>query len=227
MKNNVLRWVRRSTGFTLIELLVVVGIIGILAGMLLPTLATAREKARRASCLANLKGIGTAVQMYADDHEGAMPQSEYAVLTRYHLWIGDYEDPSWNGYKGFGKLIEFGYVQPRIFYCPSIKHPIMTGVNDPEEGAQNCGVIGKHARCLYGFRTVQEDGLPTRLADCQKPHAIASDWWFLLWSLTGHQTHDDGMNVVYTDGGAKYVKALPGLINTITSNGWAYLDANH
>jgi prepilin-type N-terminal cleavage/methylation domain-containing protein/prepilin-type processing-associated H-X9-DG protein len=67
---------RRRKGFTLIELLVVIAIIGILASMVFPVFARARESARKAVCLSNVKNIALAVQMYLTDNNDTLPTSE-------------------------------------------------------------------------------------------------------------------------------------------------------
>ncbi|MGM0491747.1 MAG: DUF1559 domain-containing protein, partial [Armatimonadota bacterium] len=71
----------RRTGFTLIELLVVIAIIAILAAILFPVFARAREKARQTSCLSNVKQLMIGVQMYAQDYDERLPRHGFPRWT--------------------------------------------------------------------------------------------------------------------------------------------------
>ena len=103
---------RKRDGFTLIELLVVIGIIGILAGLLLPALSKARERGRAVKCLNNAKQVGLAFQLYIDDHE-LIPPGRIDGFTQWDLCVGMYAG---------GKE---GALSPQarteLFMCPSVK----------------------------------------------------------------------------------------------------------
>jgi prepilin-type N-terminal cleavage/methylation domain-containing protein/prepilin-type processing-associated H-X9-DG protein len=100
------------SGFTLIELLVVIAIIAILAAILFPVFAKAREKARQASCESNLKQLGLAALMYAQDYDEKVPCTE---------------PPCWPANANYGPSAWwFALIQPyvkntQLFNCPSDK----------------------------------------------------------------------------------------------------------
>jgi prepilin-type N-terminal cleavage/methylation domain-containing protein len=89
----------KKNGFTLIELLVVVAIIGLLAAILFPVFARARENARRASCASNLKQIGLGLMQYIQDYDEAYPFKTWAKdVEPYIKDTQVYNDPSGNRY---------------------------------------------------------------------------------------------------------------------------------
>lgn len=106
----------RRRAFTLIELLVVIAIIAILAAILFPVFARARENARRASCLSNVKQMGLGMMMYAQDYDETLPPALYAMSTPY-----SYPDNVvWNtGFLYWPQLIYPYTKSVQIYYCPS------------------------------------------------------------------------------------------------------------
>jgi prepilin-type N-terminal cleavage/methylation domain-containing protein len=124
---------KSHAAFTLIELLVVIAIIAILAALLLPALSSAKERAKRISCLNNLKQMGTAEFLYAGDFNDKIPPSAYNPLTpgtagnyvAYLLYpdigTGGVLVPGTDQATNHGSFIVTGYVKTgQSYYCPSV-----------------------------------------------------------------------------------------------------------
>lgn len=128
-----LRIRRLAVGFTLIELLVVIAIIAILASMLLPALSRAKDKARTTKCFSNLKNLGLATQMYADDFNDFVPGDTFAGGYFFATLLASYvAGPQIDR----TKLLDPNYVHEiykkiPVYQCPSV--PVARKVSDKRE----------------------------------------------------------------------------------------------
>jgi prepilin-type N-terminal cleavage/methylation domain-containing protein/prepilin-type processing-associated H-X9-DG protein len=186
-------------GFTLIELLVVIAIIAILAAILFPVFARAREKARQASCLSNVRQIDVAIQSYTQDYDEVLPSCWFVDQSHPNYPTeGRYQHPYW-----YEKVMPY-MVNTQIVACPS----------DPGQArgyGYNYIYFGSTSSNSGGALADVDDVSGTILfADsegsyiCIYAQRSAGDHYGHMPHGEVSVRHNDGANVGYVDGHAKW-----------------------
>ena len=182
---------RTRAAFTLVELLVVIGIIALLMAILLPSLSRAREQSRRVKCLANLRSLGHAMYLYANDFRDRLPNGNLP---------GD-ANPA-NGDQVLVAMAKQYNLTPGIFYCPS-------DVDEPPHQITNNYIhFENSARVSYDFFSlywIPEQGPKLTRLRGQAPLA----WDLGVW-VTANQMQNHGIlggNVVFADGHAEWQRS--------------------
>jgi prepilin-type N-terminal cleavage/methylation domain-containing protein/prepilin-type processing-associated H-X9-DG protein len=224
---------RSSKGFTLIELLVVIAIIAILAAILMPVFAQAREKARGASCLSNMKQMGLAAVMYVQDYDETYPgmwQWSPCAIQAHSPYL---YPPGWTMATAEQACQICPYTKnAQVFNCPSrnnicsygYAYPTMWGAYPPIPGSAYGFPTGPHlAEFTHPAETVMmtDSGIWPGTAAC---NALT---WQGIYSLCGPRTgyaypyvyepttnqwsaplplHQERCNTVFVDGHAKAMK---------------------
>jgi prepilin-type N-terminal cleavage/methylation domain-containing protein len=191
----------RRGAFTLVELLVVIGIIALLIAILLPSLARARESAKNAQCLSNLRQLGMVYQFYANDYKDQIPIGYEGGSP----WTGYFICASGKDYPLMGCLFQGKYLDaPQAFYCPSQNDPrwqYATAENVYPPPAPG----GQHTRAGYTCRpTIQWSGSkplsPLPKMTQMKNKAILSDIVGIPQNAPDFTSvHHKKINVMYGD----------------------------
>jgi prepilin-type N-terminal cleavage/methylation domain-containing protein/prepilin-type processing-associated H-X9-DG protein len=226
----------RSRAFTLIELLVVIAIIAILAAILFPVFAQAKEAAKKTACLSNSKQIGTGLYLYVNDADDTLPMANYPST-----YVGPpYTVFAWHSGEGKAELNWADLLLPytknvELFKCPDDS----SGPADWPKGS-GTKVTGKplsYALNQFFFKTPSGNffsltgGTMTSIATPSSKifvtetqsnshyELMAPNRWKAPDSKGILDRHMGGSNFVFADGHAKYRK-MPASYKNLPSSGW-------
>jgi prepilin-type N-terminal cleavage/methylation domain-containing protein/prepilin-type processing-associated H-X9-DG protein len=215
--------VRRA--FTLIELLVVIAIIAILAAILFPVFAQARAKARQTACLNNLKQIGTALMMYTQDYDEALPI--HFTVNNGSYTVNDYAAPT--AQYNWMALIQPYLKNLQIYKCPqaivntgSISPTALSAASYYGNGVvmgRTIAVVPNPADIIWAH-----EGPDTTRNSVLRPYRNGAG--YLRWLSSSYDLlHFSGGNLVYCDGHAKFRRqnAIPATAFGLNSTAVGYV----
>jgi len=208
MPNEFQQKTRQRLGFTLIELLVVIAIIAILAAILFPVFARARENARRASCQSNLKQLALGFTMYAQDYDEKFPSLNSGTVTSppvpsdtaFNLWTPGVYWKSWAS-------DIYPYVKSsQIFLCPSNQlNYYGTNYGLPYYASNTAGALVNYfvnnSPALASFQQPSQSLMISEKGNGGGHQYILGGAYYAMKAA-----HFDGGNIAYVDGHVKWLK---------------------
>jgi prepilin-type N-terminal cleavage/methylation domain-containing protein/prepilin-type processing-associated H-X9-DG protein len=192
---------RTRHAFTLIELLVVIAIIAILAAILFPVFAQAREKARQSACLSNTKQIGMGLAMYIQDYDEMTPSAK-----TYGAWWTKNSPKSWPPPYARDQVMPYVKIQ-QVWNCPSIA---LDKIMFPPSA--KTGTYRDNETTYFWNYYCQERGRGSK-GELLAARSIASVpypaeqpmWWDIPYWKTD-SVHMGGVNAVFLDGHARWAR---------------------